>query len=158
LKNKHFKVIKPTDQDQDPGLGFKIFLAGSIDQGKAVDWQTQISELLSNSPITVFNPRRDDWDSSWVQDISNDQFRYQVEWELDHMDLADKILMYYDPKGQAPITLLEMGLHAQDNKLIVCCPDGYWRKGNVQITCKRYQIPLYNTLEEFIDTIKSAIG
>ncbi|MCK9531823.1 MAG: nucleoside 2-deoxyribosyltransferase domain-containing protein [Gammaproteobacteria bacterium] len=158
MKNKHFKVIKPTDQDQDPGLGFKIFLAGSIDQGKAVDWQTQISELLSNSPITVFNPRRDDWDSSWVQDISNDQFRYQVEWELDHMDLADKILMYYDPKGQAPITLLEMGLHAQDNKLIVCCPDGYWRKGNVQITCKRYQIPLYNTLEEFIDTIKSAIG
>lgn len=157
MENKNFKVIKPTDKDQDPGQNFKIFLAGSIDQGKAVNWQEQITNLLSVAPITVFSPRRDDWDSSWVQDISNEQFRYQVEWELEHMDLADKILMYYDPKGQAPITLLELGLHAADGKLIVCCPDGYWRKGNVQIVCNSYQIPLYDTMEDFIAAIKSVV-
>lgn len=157
MAHKLFKAIKPTDKDQDPGQNFKIFLAGSIDQGKAVDWQTQITETLSVAPITVFNPRRDDWDSTWVQDISNDQFRYQVEWELEHMDMADKILMYYDPKGQAPITLLELGLHAKDGKLVVCCPDGFWRKGNVQIVCNSYQIPLYDTMEEFIEAITSVL-
>ena len=157
MKNPNFKVIKPMDADQDPGQNYKIFLAGSIDQGKAIDWQTQISDLLSAAPITVFNPRRDDWDSSWVQDISNEQFRYQVEWELEHMEMADKILMFYDPKGQAPITLLEMGLHATDGKLIVCCPDGFWRKGNVQIVCNTHQIPLYDTMEDFITAIKSVV-
>lgn len=158
MKNENFKVIKPTDKDQDPGNNFKIFLAGSIDQGKAENWQDTLTNVLSSAPITVFNPRRDDWDSSWVQDISNDQFRYQVEWELEHMNDADKIIMYYDPKGQAPITLLEMGLHAKDGKLIVCCPDGYWRKGNVQIVCKAHNIPLYNTLDEFIEAITSVIS
>ncbi len=151
------KSIKPTDKDQDPGENFKIFLAGSIDQGKAVDWQTQVTGLLKNAPITVFNPRRDDWDSTWEQDIENDEFRGQVEWELKHMDMADKILMFFDPKGKAPISLLELGLHARDGKLIVCCPDGFWRKGNVQIVCNAYQIPLYDTIEDFIKAIKSVV-
>lgn len=157
MSDNLFKVIKPTDSDQDPGQNFKIFLAGSIDQGKAVDWQAQITDILSSAPITVFNPRRDNWNADLKQDISNDEFRHQVEWELEHMNLADKILMYYDPNGQAPITLLELGLHAADKKLIVCCPDGYWRKGNVQIVCNSYQIPLYDTMEDFIAAIKSVV-
>ena len=155
--NSKFKIIKPTSQDQDDAGNFSIFLAGSIDQGKAVEWQAAISEILSSAPITVFNPRRDNWDAGMVQDISNDIFREQVEWELEHMTRANKILMYFDPKGQAPITLMELGLHAHENKLIVCCPDGYWRKGNVQIVCKEFNIPLYDTMEDFVDAINSAI-
>jgi hypothetical protein len=47
----------------------------------------------------------------------------------------------FDPKGMAPITLLELGLFAQsDKKIVVCCPDGYWRKGNVDILCSRLGI------------------
>lgn len=59
--------------------GRSVFLAGSIDQGKAINWQQQITDALQDTSLTILNPRRDDWDSSWEQDISNDQFREQVQ-------------------------------------------------------------------------------
>jgi hypothetical protein len=149
------KIIKPDSPDQTPSAGKSIFLAGSIDQGKAVNWQQQIEDLLSNSEVTIFNPRREHWNALLEQNISNDIFKNQVEWELDRLDECDRIFMYYDPSGPAPISLLELGLHASSGKIIVCCPDGYWRKGNVQVVCKRYNIPLYETLEDFINSIHS---
>jgi hypothetical protein len=121
-----------------------IFLAGSIEMGKAVDWQTKVTEALKNHDITILNPRRDDWDSSWKQTIDDPKFREQVEWELQALEEATEILMYFDPATKSPISLLELGLFARTGKLIVCCPEGFWRKGNVDIVCKRYgvmQIP-----------------
>ncbi len=64
-------------QDLDPRPS--IFLAGSIEMGKAEDWQTQLTNLLTG--VRVFNPRRDDWDPSWTQSITNPNFKEQVEWE-----------------------------------------------------------------------------
>jgi hypothetical protein len=52
--------------------------------------------------------------------------------------------MYFDPNTKSPISLLELGLFAQSKKLIVCCPRGFWRKGNVDITCDRYGIPFFD--------------
>jgi hypothetical protein len=57
--------------------------------------------------------------------------------------------MYLDPNTKSPISLLELGLHATSKKLYVVCPDGFWRKGNVEMVCSVYDIPLFNTLEEF---------
>jgi hypothetical protein len=37
---------------------------------------------MTNNQILVLNPRREDWDSSWIQSIDNPQFREQVEWEI----------------------------------------------------------------------------
>lgn len=125
-----------------------IFLAGSIEMGKAEDWQTKIANLLTNTDYTILNPRRDDWDGSWVQSIDNPQFRQQVEWELKAMEQADKIVMYFDPATKSPISLLELGLHAHEDKLIVCCPEGFWRKGNVDIVCMRYEITQVDSLED----------
>ena len=47
--------------------GITVFLAGSIEMGKAVDWQTQIENELKDkldgdTVVTLYNPRRDDWD------------------------------------------------------------------------------------------------
>jgi hypothetical protein len=28
-------------------------------------------------------------------------------------------------------------------------PDGFWMKGNVEMVCSLYDIPLFNTLDEF---------
>lgn len=127
-----------------------IFLAGSIDMGKADNWQARIEKALEHLPVVIFNPRRDDWDNSWVQDITNDQFREQVNWELNHLDRADVIAVYFDPQGKAPITLMELGLHAASGKCVVCCPEGYWRRGNVQIVCDRFGIPLHDDIEDFV--------
>jgi hypothetical protein len=130
----------------------KIFLAGSIEMGNAVDWQTKVVKELNDftKDLIFLNPRRDSWDSSWVQSIENEQFYEQVTWELDALDKSDYIFMYFDPNTKSPISLLELGLYASTGKLIVACPDGFWRKGNVEVVCERFDIPLLNNLDDLI--------
>lgn len=119
-----------------------VFLAGSIEMGMAEEWQKKVVEALRDEDVIVFNPRRDDWDSSWIQDIDNKPFRRQVEWELEAQEKASLILFYFSPNTKSPITLLELGLVARNRKqfVMVCCPEGFWRKGNVDIVCERYGI------------------
>lgn len=129
-----------------------VFLAGSIEMGVAEDWQAKVSAALSVMDVLVLNPRRENWDAGWAQTIDNPPFREQVEWELAALDAADVILMYFDPATKSPITLLELGIHAAANpeKLIVCCPQGFWRKGNVDIVCNRYGVRQTETLDGLI--------
>ncbi len=116
--------------------------------GRAARWQDELANQLQDLDLLVFNPRREAWDSSWVQQIDNPVFREQVEWELGALEQATLIVLYFDPATTAPISLLEMGLFARSGKLIVCCPEGYFRKGNVDIVCRRYGIPQAATLGE----------
>jgi len=134
---------------------FRIFLAGSIDMGKAENWQERLERELAEYDVVICNPRRDDWDSTWVQSINNPQFNEQVTWELENIENADLVVFYFDPNGQAPITLMELGLVAGwEIPAIVCCPDGYWRKGNVDMICHIYGIPLCANIDDFIALIK----
>lgn len=135
-----------------------LFLAGSIEMGAAEKWQEKVTAALKEYNVTVLNPRRDDWDSSWVQSIDNAQFKEQVDWELSAMQLSDTIAMYFDPATKSPITLLELGLYARTGKLVVCCPDGYWRKGNVDVVCNRYNVQQVNTLDALIQATIKRIG
>lgn len=135
-----------------------IFLAGSIEENKAIPWQKKITNsLIDLENIIILNPRRDDWDSSWVQSINNPQFFEQVTWELEAQEEVDIIAMYYDPETKSPITLLELGLFCDPNKLIVCCPEGFWRKGNVDIVCRRYNIMQSKNIDELIIDVKNRI-
>jgi hypothetical protein len=134
-----------------PGLERRIFLAGSIEMGVAEQWQERIVQALSDvSGLVVLNPRRDDWDSSWEQRADDPQFSAQVGWELDMLDAADIVVMYLAPGTKSPISLLEFGLCARSGKLKVCCPEGFWRRGNVEMVCRRYQIPMFATLDDLI--------
>jgi hypothetical protein len=128
----------------------KIFLAGTIEMGNSEDWQSKISESLSDKPYTILNPRRVDWDSSWTQEFENPQFYQQVTWELNALDKADIIILYLLPDSKSPISLLELGLYAASGKLLVCCPKGFWRKGNVDIVCERFNIPIYDNIGELL--------
>lgn len=110
--------------------------------GVASRWQDAVIDGLEDRSGTILNPRRSAWDSSWKQSIDNPVFREQVEWELASLEAADQVAMYFDPTTRAPITLLELGLVAASGKLVVACPDGYWRRGNVQVVCDRYRVPL----------------
>ena len=131
-----------------------IFLAGSIEMGAAVDWQTKLADEFLDDDVTFYNPRRVEWDNSWKQEITNPQFHQQVNWELNALDAADIIIMYFDPNTKSPISLLELGLYANSGKLLVCCPEGFWRKGNVDIVCDRYSIPNFKSLEDLIVFLK----
>ena len=125
-----------------------IFLAGSIEMGLAEDWQKELGEWLIDKNYNIFNPRRADWDSSWCQTYEDPNFSQQVKWEMNALEKSDYIIMYLDPQTKSPISLLELGLHASSKKLFVVCPDGFWRKGNVEVVCSLYDIPLFNSLEE----------
>lgn len=126
----------------------KIFLAGSIEMGNAENWQEKIVNTFKDKSYIFLNPRRDDWDSSWEQKIENIEFKEQVKWELNALHSSDIIIMYFDPNTKSPISLLELGLYATSRKLIVCCPEGFWRKGNVDIVCEMYNIPTVQTIDE----------
>jgi len=143
-------IIKPPSPLQD---GFSVFLAGSIEMGSAGNWQTIVEQRLSHTKIIIFNPRRDDWDSSWMQNKDTPQFREQVEWELNAMEKADVIAMYFEPNTKSPVTLLELGLHARSGKMIVCCPEGFWRKGNVDIVCEKYDVEQVEALDELVERV-----
>ena len=135
-----------------------LFLAGSIEMGKATDWQTKLTkEFDNNKDIVILNPRRDDWDSSWKESIENKQFKEQVVWELDAQEQADLICMYFDKETKSPITLLELGLF-HTKPMVICCPDGYWKKGNVEVVCERHNIPLVTDFDEFVGEIKKKLN
>ncbi len=143
------QVIKPPQKLAF--IGKSIFLAGSIEMGQAENWQEAIEKQLADVDVTILNPRRDGWDSTWEQSINNVDFREQVDWELAALEMADFIFMYFDPTTKSPISLLELGLHARSGKLIVCCPEGYWRKGNVDIVCRKYNVKQIDELNlEFL--------
>lgn len=148
-------VITPPGILSDKSEGYKsIFLAGSINQGESEDWQKKIIDAVQDSERVIFNPRRENWNSSWEQSIDNPQFKEQVEWELDALEGSDMIIMYFEPGSISPISLLEFGLFARSGKLVVYCPHGFFRKGNVDIVCEKYKVPQVEKFEELITLIK----
>jgi hypothetical protein len=148
--------MAPHEIDRNEELNTSIFLGGSIDMGSAIDWQTQVTKALEDYPVDIYNPRRPDWDSSWKQEKNNPLFLEQVLWELEAQRNADVICYFFDPNGQAPITLLELGLHINSD-IVVCCPRGYWRKGNVDIVCEYHGVPVLESLDDMIAHLQDYI-
>ena len=78
---------------------------------------------------------------------------------MDHARIADIIVFYFagEPKVLQPITLLELGLYADTGKAVVYCPKGFWKRGNVQIVCQRYNIEMCETLEELGENVRARL-
>lgn len=118
------KVIKPPDY-KSPTL----FLAGSISGAK--DWQSEFISLLEkeNLDLTVFNPRRDTFDTSCKQMTVE-----QIEWEHHHLLLADAIVFYFSNETVAPITLFELGKFVYtDRPLMIGMHPDYPRRLDVEV-------------------------
>lgn len=154
------RVIK-APEDYEAGSAITIFLGGSIDMGAAEDWQTRLTNDLSDyadEDLILLNPRRDDWDSSWAQDPTpGTQFYEQVNWELDAQDSASAIVYYFAPDSKSPITLLELGLFGPDKAVIVCCPKEFYRYGNVKIVCDQFHIPMVESYEALVHALREGI-
>ncbi|KAF2851015.1 amidase [Plenodomus tracheiphilus IPT5] len=125
-----------------------VILYGAILSDPDKDWQTHLAASLSDLPIAILNPRRDEWDSSWSEDIASPKFKEQVEWEMDYAQVADVIVFYFAPGTLTPVSLLELGMYAGTGKAIVCCPKGFYKRGYVQMVCSRYGIGLLESLDE----------
>lgn len=139
------------------GESKSVFLSGSVDVAPGVGWRTSMTSALSHLPVTVINPHRSDWDSSWREEISFAPFREQVEWEMDMLEAADVIALYFGPESKAPISLLEFGLFALSGKLVVACPPGYWKRGNVQVVCLKRGIEFVESVDELIAGVEKRL-
>jgi hypothetical protein len=136
-----------------------LFLAGSIDLGAAPDWQRELATSLLDIPrLLILDPRRDAWDSSWSQSKDDPNLRGQVEWELDGLERASVIAYYFAPGSKSPVTMIELGLHARGGKAVVCCPEGFWRKGNVDIVCERYDVEQVDDLEALATALRRRLA
>lgn len=134
-------VITAPDNTDVPG--FKVYLAGAIDMGHAIDWQsTAIAGLADVSDLVVLNPRRAKFD-----DDTRDE---QIRWELDALERADVILVWFPSDARAPIALLETGLYMSSGKLILGAGPRYWRRRNLELTADKYNVPVYSLLMETI--------
>lgn len=131
-----------------------LFLAGTTSPVEPTSWRTTLCASLADAPLTIYDPFRADWDGTWREDVAFAPFREQVEWELAKQQMADLVVFYFHPATQAPISLLELGLAAGvPGKAVVVCPEGYWKRGNVQVVCEKFGIKVVEGLEALKDVI-----
>lgn len=128
-----------------------VMLAGTIEMGTCWDWQAEMITTIQDRASIIYNPRRPDFNPDCIQSIDDPYFNVQVNCELDYIENADLVLMYLDPESKSVISMLELGFLAAfaPGKLRVCCPHGFWRRGNVEIVCNRYGIPLFDSFRVF---------
>jgi hypothetical protein len=62
--------------------------------------------------------------------------------------------MYIAPGSKSVITLFEYGKYIESGKIKLCCPDGFFRKGNIDIYAKRFNVEVFNTLDDLIENLK----
>jgi hypothetical protein len=131
-----------------------VFLAGTTTRTAGPDWREILIECLGDLSVTIFNPLRPDWDSSWKEDVGFPPFREQVEWELDMQEEADLVVIYYGPNTDAPISLLELGLCARSGKALVFCHKEYRKRGNVCIVAERLGIEMVDSEEDILQAVR----
>lgn len=160
-------MIVVTAPNQPPKSGLvssltttEVFLAGSIEMGKARDWQQDvIARYRGVKSLTLFNPRRADWDPSWAQSPTNERLLEQIDWELEHLERADYVFFYFQGDTMSPVTMMELGLALNaGTDMIVVCEPGFWREANVVRTCERSGIEVYTTIEEGLEELDLLLG
>jgi hypothetical protein len=124
-----------------------IFLAGSIDLHLPGNWREKVIEKIGGG-VHFFDPT-----ISGHNELSNLQMEVHINWELDALSMADKILLNFLPEAESPISLVELGLYVSTNRLVVVCPKEFYKSRYVQVLCKKYNTPLFLELEQAIDAL-----
>lgn len=157
MSSLNIKAKIHTPPSRDPITTPSVILYGSI--SPTTPWQDDVTASLSDLPITIINPICTAWDSTWVENTSDPRFVAQVEWEMDHGRLADVIVIYFVPGTQAPISLLELGMYASlyGEKVVVCCPEGFWKRGNVRIVCGRFGVQCVENVEDVVSVVRKKL-
>lgn len=158
MSSPEIKAKIHTPPSRAPIVSPSVIFYGSI--SPTTPWQAHLTAALSDLSITIINPICTAWDSTWVEDISDPRFVAQVEWEMDHGKLADVVVIHFVPGTQAPISLLELGMYAATyggEKVVVCCPEGFWKRGNVRIACGRFGVECVESVEEVEGVVREKL-
>jgi hypothetical protein len=125
-----------------------LFLAGSIDLELPGNWRKSLADQLANH-FDFFDPTVTDHKT-----LTTAEWEEHIHWELAAMEKADLILMNLLPSAKSPISLVELGLHSTGSKLIVVCPDSFYKKHYLTILCHRYSTPLFDTTKEAVEHVE----
>jgi hypothetical protein len=148
-------IIYPPNKRED--TCFTIFLAGTIDNGAGPEWQQEVCREFKDYMVNFMNPRRLDWNNSVDPAKHGEWLEEQVNWELKHLENADLVVMFIAAGSKSVISLLELGLICKNPNVVVCCEDGFYRKGNVDIVCRRYRTKQVATFADLIAYIRGTI-
>ncbi|WP_075342718.1 nucleoside 2-deoxyribosyltransferase domain-containing protein [Tenacibaculum agarivorans] len=119
------------------------FLAGSIDYTTAKPWRFSIIQKNTRK-IHFLDPTNTKHDQ-----LTDKAMKNHILWELNALEFADKIILNLLPEATSPISLVELGLYAKSEKLIVICPDSFYKSRYVHVLCEKYDVPLYKNLINF---------
>jgi len=92
----------PNEMTEESQQQPSLFMAGGITG--CHDWQSEMAEKLKYENITLFNPRRENFD---VNDPTMEE--NQIKWEYDHLSSCDAVSFWFTPDTLQPITLFELG-------------------------------------------------
>ncbi len=126
-----------------------IFLAGGIMQ--CPHWQDEIVELLKDTSLNVFNPRR----KEFPMGDPNEETR-QIAWEKNHLDAADLILYWFSPPTNNPIVFYELGRYIISSKDIFIGVDPAFERKNdvhIQVGLVRPHFKIVSTIQELAQQV-----
>ncbi len=137
-----------------PSRGPKIFLAGSVGNGNAPDWQSRIIDYMQTNwtekNVTVYNPRRPSGEFLPENEVE------QATWTISMLNAADYIILHLTGDTGSPISTFELGLFVADERLHLSIDDSYSRKEIIEIHYDFFGIgQIYDSPENSIDAIKT---
>lgn len=121
-----------------------VFLAGSIDLNLDGNWRQEVTDQVGDK-VHFIDPTISGHDA--MDDL---QMENHINWELDMLNLADKVFLNFLPESKSPISLIELGMYARTSKLIVVCPNAFFKSRYIKTLCKKYKIPLFTTVDTAI--------
>lgn len=123
-----------------------LFLAGGITN--CPDWQSEMINEFENFPITIYNPRRENFPIDDPK--ASDE---QITWEYAHLQTADIISFWFSKGSLNPIVLYELGMWGNSKlhtkKIVIGIDPAYERKNDVIM-----QSSLANPFFDYFDSIK----
>jgi hypothetical protein len=131
-------------------LGKSVFLAGGITG--CPDWQSDMVEKLSQTTLTLINPRRENFP---IHDPNAAEF--QIKWERYHLLKADAILFWFPSETLCPIVLYELGAWSMTAKpIFVGIDPKYQRRQDVEIQTSLVQpdtVKIVYSLQDLADQV-----
>lgn len=128
-----------------------VFVGGTIDNGKARNWQRDlVSSLRDRCPSVVcLNPRRDEWDGG-------DGAR-QVAWEMYMQRRSDYKVYWFEPKYLSPVTLAGVAMFGDKRTVVGCSADYAYRENLLKFQEVR-GFKMVETWDEFVEAAAAMLS
>ena len=125
-----------------------IFLAGSMDFNSESNWRKRVINEF-NKDYNFFDPTITNHDT-----LTNSQMEKHIQWELAALELSDKVLLNFLSVSESPISLIELGMYVKTTKLIVVCPDKFYKSRYIKTLCATYATPFFTDVECALEYLK----